>query len=60
MEGFAVLRAAQLAGVPAIEVRAISNEIEETDRGRWHFDHAFAAITAATPRLVEAIAACVR
>lgn len=60
MEGFAVLRAAQLAGVPAIEVRAISNEIEETDRSRWHFDHAFAAITAATPRLVEAIAACVR
>ena len=60
MEGFAVLRAAQLAGVPAVEVRAISNEIEETDRRRWHFDHAFAAITAATPRLVEAIAACVR
>lgn len=60
MEGFAVLRAAQLAGVPAIEVRAISNEIEEHDRSRWHFDHAFAAITAATPRLVEAIAACVR
>lgn len=60
MEGFAVLRAAELAGVPAIEVRAISNEIEETDRRRWHFDHAFAALTAATPRLVEAIAACVR
>ena len=60
MEGFAVLRAAQLAGVPAIEVRAISNEIEETDRNRWHFDHAFAAITAVTPRLVEAIATCVR
>lgn len=60
MEGFAVLRAAQLADVPAIEVRAISNAIEETDRSRWHFDHAFAAITAATPRLVEAIAACVR
>ena len=33
MEGFGVLRAAQLAGVPAIEVRAISNEIEEVDRG---------------------------
>lgn len=58
MEGFAVLRAAELAGVPAIEVRAISNEIEESDRSRWHFDHAFSAITAITPRLVEAIAAC--
>lgn len=60
MEGFAVLRAAQLAGIPAIEVRAISNDIEERDRTRWHFDHAFAAITAVTPRLVETVAACVR
>ena len=53
MEGFGVLRAAQLAGIPAIEVRAISNHIEEPDRARWHFDAAFSAITAATPRLVE-------
>ena len=52
MEGFGVLRAAQLAGIPAIEVRAISNHIEEPDRARWHFDAAFAAITAATPLLV--------
>lgn len=59
MEGFAVLRAAELAGVPAVEVRAISNDIEETDRARWHFDEAFAAIVAVTPRLVGAIATCV-
>lgn len=52
MEGFAVLRAAQLAGIPAIEIRAISNDVEEADRGRWQFDAAFAAITAATPSLV--------
>jgi futalosine hydrolase len=56
MEGFGVLRAAQLAGIPAIEVRAISNHIEEPDRARWHFDAAFAAITAATPLLVEELA----
>lgn len=56
MEGFAVLRAAEIAGIPAIEVRSISNEIEERDRTRWHFDHAFAAITAITPRLVDEIA----
>ena len=56
MEGFGVLRAAQLAGVPAIEVRAISNDIEEPDRARWHFDAAFAAITAVTPQLVRAVA----
>ena len=55
MEGFAVLRAAGLAGVPAIEVRAISNLVEDEDRARWRFDDAFAAITAATPPLVEAI-----
>jgi nucleoside phosphorylase len=60
MEGFAVLRAAQLAGVPALEVRAISNAIEEHDRTRWRFDDAFAAITAITPRLVAELAACVR
>jgi len=60
MEGFAVLRAAQLAGIPAIEVRAISNLVEERDRSRWKFDEAFAAIVAATPALVAEVAACVR
>ena len=52
MEGFAVLRAAQLAGVPALEVRAISNAIEERDRALWRYDEAFAAIVKITPRLV--------
>jgi futalosine hydrolase len=55
MEGFGVLRAAQLAGVPAIEVRAIANAVEEDDRARWHLDQAFNAITALTPRLVAAL-----
>ena len=35
MEGFGVLRACELAEVPAVEVRAISNEIGEGDRARW-------------------------
>lgn len=60
MEGFGVLRAAALASVPAIEVRAISNDIEETDRALWHFDAAFAAIRSATPALVTEIAQCAR
>lgn len=60
MEGFAVLRAAALAGVPAVEVRAISNAIGESDRTRWRFDEAFSAIVAATPALVREVAACVR
>lgn len=59
MEGYGVLRAAQLGGVPAIEVRAVSNEIEEHDRAHWHFDEAFAAITELTPRLVAELQRCV-
>ena len=59
MEGFAVLRAAQRAGVRALEVRAISNAVEETDRARWAFEAAFAAITTATPRLVAELRRCV-
>lgn len=52
MEGFAVLRAAQLAGVPALEVRAVSNEIDEPDRSRWRFDDALAALDRAVPLLL--------
>ena len=44
MEGFAVLRACELAGVPAVEVRVVSNEIGEPDRALWRFDEAFAAL----------------
>lgn len=52
MEGFAVLRAAELAEVPAVEVRAVSNEIDEPDRTRWRIDDAVAALRAALPRLL--------
>lgn len=52
MEGFAVLRAAALAGVPALEVRAVSNEIDEPDRARWRFDDALAALAQAMPLLL--------
>ena len=55
MEGFAVLRAARLVGVPAVEVRAVSNEIDEPDRGLWRFDAALAALDAALPRLISAL-----
>ena len=56
MEGFAVLRAAALAGVPALEVRAVSNEVDEPDRARWHFDVAFEALAEALPPLLAALA----
>jgi len=55
MEGFGVLRAAELAGIPAIEVRAISNHIEEPDRTRWHIEQACRTISAVTPTLVTAL-----
>ncbi len=51
MEGFGVLRACELAGVPAVELRAISNSPDEADRTRWRFDEALAALAAALQRL---------
>lgn len=57
MEGFAVLRACELAGVPAVEVRVVSNAIGERDRARWRFDEAFAALAEALPRLVAGASA---
>jgi nucleoside phosphorylase len=55
MEGFGVLRAAARAGVPAVEVRAISNAIGEADRARWDLDGALTALAAALPPLVAAL-----
>jgi futalosine hydrolase len=56
MEGFAVLRACELASVPAVEVRAISNELGEDDRARWELERGLAALAAALPRLLAAAA----
>jgi nucleoside phosphorylase len=53
MEGFGVLRACALARVPAVEVRAISNDPAEPDRGRWRFDEAFALLANAVARVIE-------
>jgi futalosine hydrolase len=57
MEGFAVLRACELAGVPAVEVRVISNAIDEPDRALWRFDEAFATLAETLPRLVAVASA---
>jgi futalosine hydrolase len=51
MEGFGVLRACGLAGVPAVELRAIANSPDDADRTRWRFDEAFAALADALQRL---------
>jgi nucleoside phosphorylase len=57
MEGFAVLRAAGLAGVPAVEIRAVSNELGEEDRQRWDVPAALERLCAALPALAAAIEA---
>lgn len=51
MEGFAVLRACALAGVPAVELRAVSNAIDEPDRSKWLFDEALDLLAGALERL---------
>jgi nucleoside phosphorylase len=60
MEGYGVLRAAQDAGVPALEVRVVSNEVEEQSRARWMFSEALAALHAILPGLVEEVVTCTR
>jgi futalosine hydrolase len=51
MEGFAVLRACEDAGVPAVELRVVSNAIGDPDRTEWLFDEAFARLRDALDRL---------
>lgn len=53
MEGFGVLRACALAGVPAVELRAISNPPEEADRLRWQIDAALDALAEAVARVLS-------
>ena len=55
MEGFGVLRAAALAGVPALELRAVSNAVDEADRARWRIDDALALLRDTVPRLLDAL-----
>ena len=54
MEGFGVLRACELAGIPAVEIRAISNDLGEGDRSRWRIGRALEALGEALPGLLEA------
>jgi futalosine hydrolase len=55
MEGFAVLRACELAGVPAVELRVVANEIDEPDRAKWRFEEAFARLAETLPRAVAGV-----
>lgn len=56
MEGFGVLRAAALAGIPALELRAVSNPVAEANRDQWRVDDALDALRVALPQLLEELA----
>jgi futalosine hydrolase len=55
MEGFSVLSACLDEGVPALELRVISNEVEEPDRALWRFDDALAELARVTALVVAEI-----
>ena len=51
MEGFGVLRACALAGVPAVELRVIANSPDEPDRAKWRIKDALGVLAATLERL---------
>jgi len=51
MEGFGVLRACALAGVPAVELRVIANSPDEPDRAKWRFKDALGVLATTLDRL---------
>ena len=55
MEGFSVLRAAQLAEVPAIEIRGVSNLVGERASNEWDFRAGAAAAVATTDALLDVL-----
>ena len=57
MEGFAVLRAAEVAGIPALELRGVSNVVGPRERGGWDFDAGARAVVDALDRVLDALVA---
>ncbi|MFH5185631.1 futalosine hydrolase [Paenibacillus sp. TAB 01] len=55
MEGFGVATAAQQCGIPALELRAVSNPVGPRDRGAWRIADALAALEAASSLLPEVL-----
>jgi futalosine hydrolase len=53
MEGFAILRAAALASVPALEVRGISNFVGDRADAEWNFAAGARAAAAALDAVLE-------
>lgn len=55
MEGFAVLRACEVAGIPAVELRVVSNDIGEGNRALWMMRRAVEVLDEAIPRALAAL-----
>jgi futalosine hydrolase len=55
MEGFSVLRAAQVAGVPAVEIRGVSNLVGDRATNEWNFAAGAAAAVATTDALLDVL-----
>ncbi|WP_028562867.1 futalosine hydrolase [Paenibacillus pinihumi] len=55
MEGYGIAIAARNAGLPVIELRAISNQVGPRDREAWRIKEALSALTAASSILREVI-----
>lgn len=55
MEGFGVAAAAQGSGVPALELRAISNPVGPRDRASWRIEEALRALESASKVLTEVL-----
>jgi len=55
MEGFAVLRACDRAGVAAIQVRGISNRVGSLERSGWDFAAGLAGLTRIMNALFETV-----
>ena len=56
MEGAAVARVCQELAVPCLEVRAVSNLVEDRDPSRWRLDEACRKSAEAVARLIPALA----
>lgn len=55
MEGFSVLRAAELAGIPAIEIRGVSNIVGERESNEWNFRAGAEAAVATTEAFIDVL-----
>ncbi|GMK39789.1 Futalosine hydrolase [Paenibacillus sp. CCS19] len=55
MEGYGVAAAAQLAGIPVLELRAISNRVGPRDKSAWRIGEALGALAQAASVLKEVI-----